>query len=64
MKQCSFSECKNKAEIHIGFGLCKGEVSMCKECYKDYENHLNARENMLKDNLQIEICKVIKNLRF
>lgn len=46
--KCSFNKCENNATIGIGWGLSKGTIPICKECYVIYSEHLKAVEEIRK----------------
>jgi len=45
---CCISGCKNIAKQYLGNNLNKGSIPFCDECFRLYDQHLEARENMFK----------------
>ena len=59
LSNCAFSECEKKAKRFIGNNLNDGEIGMCEDCFKKWEQHLTARENMFKEETKKEILEKI-----
>jgi len=59
---CSFNKCKNKATLCLSNNINDDSISLCKTCNIKYQEHLEARENMFKEQGKAEALKEFEKI--
>ena len=64
IRKCCWSKCNKNAICSVTYIDGKGDLNMCEKCYKEYNNHTEAREKMFMEEgikaIKKQIAKTFK----